>query len=65
MLGQRLHFSITKLLSHVEIIEDLDSDCEKHQLLSLDPYILQNPRGKNNNSILDLNILHHEKQGIT
>ena len=31
MLGQRLQFSITKLLSHLEIIEDLDSDYEKRR----------------------------------
>ena len=28
------------------------------------PYILQNPRGKSNNSILVLNTFLHEKQGI-
>ena len=73
MLSQRFHLSVTKLLSHLEIIEDLDSDYEKQQiLLSLEThlmrvfsrYISQNPRGKSNNSIPDLNTLQHEKQGI-
>ena len=62
-----------KLLSHIEIMEDLDSDYEKQHFLSLEthllhvfsPYILQNPNGKSSNSILDLNTLHHEKQGVT
>ena len=31
VLGQRLHFSIAKLLSHLEITEDLVSDYEKQQ----------------------------------
>ena len=73
MLGQQLHFSITKLLSHLEIIEDLDSNYESNNFLSLEihlvrvfsPYILQNPRGKSSNSILGLNTLQQEKQDIT
>ena len=40
VLGQRLHFSITKSLSHLEIIEDLDSDYEKQQIfLSLETHL--------------------------
>ena len=74
VLCQRLHFSITKLLSHLEITEDLDSDYEKkpfflssetHLVCAFSLYILQNPQGKRNNSILDLNTLQYEKQSIT
>ena len=38
---------------------------ETHLVRVSSPYILQNRRGKSNNSIQDLNTLQHEKQGIT
>ena len=33
MLGQRLHFSVTKLLSHLKIKEDLDSSYKEQQFV--------------------------------
>ena len=40
MLRQRLHISITKLLSHLKIIEDLDSDYEKQQFFSPETHLI-------------------------